>query len=257
MNKDSLQYHIACKEGDVGRYVFLPGDPGRCEKIAAHFDKAQFVSQNREFVTWTGFLDGEKVSVTSTGIGGPSAAIAVEELVAIGADTFLRIGSCGGIDLDVLGGDVVIATGAIRMDGTSREYLPIEFPAVPNFEILRAIVDAAEDLNVRYHTGVVQCKDSFYGQHSPERMPISFELLNQWEAWKRGGALASEMESSTVFTVASTLKVRAGALFLAVWNQERAKAGLSNPQVHDTEAAVKVGIATMRRIIQKDKWVEK
>ena len=176
------QYHIQVGEGDVGKYVILPGDPKRCEKIARHFDDAKLVADSREFVTYTGYLDGEKVSVTSTGIGGPSATIAMEELVLCGADTFVRVGTCGGIDLDVKGGDIVVATGAVRMEGTSREYAPIEYPAVADLEVTNALVAAAKELGYPYHTGVVQCKDAFYGQHEPERMPVSYELLNKWEA---------------------------------------------------------------------------
>ena len=143
MQKLEKQFHIHCVEGDVGRYVILPGDPGRCEKIAALFDNAHFVAQNREYTIYTGTLLGEKVSVCSTGIGGPSASIAMEELHNIGADTFIRVGTCGGIDLDVRSGDVVVATGAIRFEHTSREYAPIEYPAVANFEVTTALVQAS------------------------------------------------------------------------------------------------------------------
>ena len=169
----SRQYHIQVAKGEVGRYVIMPGDPGRCEKIAEYLENPVLVASNREFTTYTGMLDGEKVSVTSTGIGGPSAAIAMEELVACGAHTFVRIGTCGGINTKVKSGDMVIATGAIRMEGTSREYAPIEYPAVPDFQVATALVQACKELNEPYHCGVVQCKDSFYGQHAPERMPVS------------------------------------------------------------------------------------
>ena len=172
MKKEEVQFHIRCKAGDVGRYCILPGDPGRCAAIAARFEKAEQVSQNREFTVYTGVLAGERVSVCSTGIGGPSAAIAMEELIAIGAHTFIRVGTCGGMALPVRAGDVIIATGAIRMEGTSREYAPIEFPAVPDFATTCALVDAARALGKPFHTGVVQCKDSFYGQHAPETMRL-------------------------------------------------------------------------------------
>ena len=200
-----LQYHLQIRPGDVGHYVILPGDPKRCAKIAKHFDDAKLIADSREFVTYTGYLDGEKVSVTSTGIGGPSASIAMEELVLCGADTFIRVGTCGGIELDVKGGDIVVATGAVRMEGTSREYAPIEYPAVADFEVANALVAACEELGHTYHTGVVQCKDAFYGQHEPQRMPVSYELLNKWEAWKRMGCKASEMESAALFIVAQHL----------------------------------------------------
>ena len=172
MQKHELQFHIKCKEGDVGRYCILPGDPGRCEKIAAYFDDPVKVQSNREYTTYTGTLLGEKVSVCSTGIGGPSAVIAMEELAAIGADTFIRVGTCGGIALQVQSDDVVIATGAVRHEGASREYAPIEFPAVSDYHVQEALVAAAKALGKPWHAGVVQCKDSFYGQHDPRRMPV-------------------------------------------------------------------------------------
>ena len=155
------EYHIGVGAGDVGRYVILPGDPGRCEKIAKHFDNPVKIAQNREYTTYTGYLDGEKVSVVSTGIGGPSASIAVEELIHCGADTFIRTGTCGGIDLNVQSGDIVVATGAIRFEHTSREYAPIEFPAVADFQVTNALVEATKKLGFPLHTGIVQCKDSF------------------------------------------------------------------------------------------------
>ena len=184
--EEGLQYHLQIRKGDVGRYVILPGDPKRCKKIAAYFENPVLVADSREFVTYTGALDGVKVSVTSTGIGGPSASIAMEELIQCGADTFIRVGTCGGMALDVEGGDIVVATGAIRAEGTSKEYAPIEFPAVADLTVTNALVQAAKNLGKKWHAGVVQCKDSFYGQHDPKRMPVSQELLYKWEAWKRG-----------------------------------------------------------------------
>ena len=248
-----LQYHLQIRPGDVGKYVILPGDPKRCAKIAKHFEDAKLVADSREFVTYTGYLDGEKVSVTSTGIGGPSATIAIEELTLIGADTFIRVGTCGGIDLDVKGGDIVVATGAVRMEGTSREYAPIEYPAVADFEVANALVESCRELGLPYHVGVVQCKDAFYGQHEPERMPVSYELLNKWEAWKRMGCKASEMESAALFIAASHLRVRCGSNFLVVGNQERNAQGLDNPIIHDTEAAITVAVGALRRLIRADR----
>lgn len=250
---EGKQYHIQVGKGDVGRYVILPGDPKRCAKIAKYFDGAELVADSREYVTYTGTLDGEKVSVTSTGIGGPSASIAMEELVQAGADTFVRIGTCGGMQLDVQSGDLVIASGAIRMEGTSREYAPIEFPAVADIAVVNALIEAAKTLGVRNHVGVVQCKDSFYGQHSPASKPVCYELLNKWEAWKRLGCLASEMESAALFIVAASLGVRMGSCFLVMANQEREAAGLENPVVHDTDMAVRTAVQAVRGLIQKDK----
>ena len=252
-SNDGRLYHIHVAPGEVGKYVILPGDPKRCAAIAKYFDDPVLIADNREYVTYTGYLDGEKVSVTSTGIGGPSASIAMEELVQCGADTFVRVGTCGGMDIKVKGGDIVVATGAVRMEGTSKEYAPIEFPAVANLDVINALVGSAKDLGATYHTGVVECKDSFYGQHEPETKPVGYELLNKWEAWLRLGCLASEMESAALFTVASYLRVRCGSVFLAVGNQERAKKGLDNPQAHDTDMAVRVGIGALRRLIAQDR----
>lgn len=246
------EYHIQVADGEVGRYVIMPGDPKRCVKIAQYFDDPVLIADNREYVTYTGTLDGVKVSVTSTGIGGPSAAIAMEELRLVGADTFIRVGTCGGMQPEVKSGDIVIATGAIRMEGTSREYAPMEFPAVADIGVTNALVEAARKKSYPYHTGVVQCKDSFYGQHEPETKPVSYELMNKWEAWKLLGCLASEMESAALFVVASYLRVRAGSCFLVVANQEREKLGMENPVAHDTDMAIKVAVEGIRNLIKED-----
>ena len=251
-SEDNKQYHIGLGAEDIGKYVILPGDPKRCEKIAAHFDDAKLVGDNREYITYTGYLNGEKVSVTSTGIGGPSAAIAMQELTKIGAHTFIRVGTCGGMQKNIKSGDIVIANAAIRAEGTSKEYAPIEFPAVSTFEITSALKNASNKLDLTSHVGVVQCKDSFYGQHEPDKMPISYELENKWNAWLKMGTLASEMESAALFTVANYLNVRCGSCFLVVANQEREKAGLENPVVHDTEMAINVAVEALRELIKSD-----
>ena len=253
MQELEKQFHIRCAEGDVGRYCILPGDPGRCKSIAAHFDDAVLVSQNREYTVYTGTLLGEKVSVCSTGIGGPSAAIAMEELHAIGADTFVRVGTCGGIDLNVRSGDVVVATGAIRYEHTSLEYAPIEYPAVADFEVMTGLVQAAKNLGKPLQVGVVQCKDSFYGQHDPKRMPVSYDLLQKWEAWKRLGVKASEMESAALFVVANALGCRCGSCFHVIWNQEREAAGLDQDMSEDTSSAIAVGVEALKLLITADR----
>lgn len=255
LKTDQKQYHIAASRGEIGGYCLLPGDPGRCERIAAYLDDAYRLTSNREYNIYCGKLEGELVTVCSTGIGGPSTAIAVEELTACGAHTFIRIGTCGGIALPVKAGDIVIATGAVRQDGTSREYAPIEFPAVASADVLFALISAADGLSFSRHTGVVQSKDSFYGQHSPHRMPTEGELLTKWEAWKRLGVLASEMEASTLFTVAASLGVSAGAVFSCVWNQERASAGLDTDEseCHDTDRAIRTAVEAVKKMIKDRK----
>lgn len=247
------QYHTGVGPNDIGTYVIMPGDPKRCAHIAKHLENAKLVADNREFMTYTGELDGVRVSVTSTGIGGPSAAIAIEELSKCGAHTFIRVGTCGGMQEQVCGGDIVIASGAIRMEGTSREYAPLEYPAVADVDVLLALREAAQSKGFKNHVGVVQSKDSFFGQHEPEIMPVSYELEQKWQAWIRMGCMASEMETAALFIAGSFLRVRVGACFLVIANQEREKKGLSNPQVHDTEGAIETAVEAMRLLIQRDK----
>ena len=247
------QYHTHVKKGDVGRYVILTGDPVRCESISKLFDNPKSIAYNREYNTYTGTLCGEKVTVMSHGIGGASTAIAIEELCKCGADTFIRMGTSGGMQDDVIGGDIVIANGAIRAEGTSKEYAPIEYPAVADFDVVSALVDGAKKAGAKYHVGVAQCKDSFFGQHEPETKPVGQELLYKWDAWIKCGALCSEMESSTLFIVGNYLRARTGAVLLVVANQERAKKGLSNPQAHDMEIVYKTTIEAVKSLIALDK----
>lgn len=255
MNKSVLpdiQYHIKCKQGDIGRYVIIAGDPGRIEAIASHFDSPRQIASNREFNVYSGYLLGKLVTACSTGIGGPSTAIAIEELHNCGADTFIRIGTCGGIDLDVKAGDIVIATGSIRYEHTSREYAPIEFPAVADYFVTSALVEEAKENEVKYHLGVVQCKDSFYGQHSPDSSPVSYELKQKWEAYKKLGVKASEMESSTLFVVSSARNIRSGALFTVLWNQERFNAYQDDSRYEDTSIAIDIAVNAIKKLIQSD-----
>ena len=253
MQELAKQFHIACAQGDSGRYCILPGDPGRVPAIAALFDDAKQIAYNREFNVWTGTLLGEKVTACSTGIGGPSASIAMEELHKCGADTFIRTGTCGGIDLNVQSGDVVVATGAIRYEHTSREYAPIEFPAVADFQVTNALVEATKKLSFPLHTGIVQCKDSFYGQHDPAASPVYYELQQKWESWKRLGVKASEMESAALFVVAAALGCRCGSCFHVVWNQEREAAGLDQKMSEDTSSSVKVSVEALKLLIEADR----
>ena len=246
------QYHVDFDDSHGALYAILPGDPGRVEKIASYLENSRFFHQNREYTAWLGEISGKTVMVISTGMGGPSTAIAVEELYKTGVRNFIRVGTCGGMALPVIGGDIVIATGAIRMEGTTKEYVPVEFPAIANLDVTNALVEAAKKFNLKWHAGIVQCKDSFYGQHDPNRMPAGFELNEKWEAWKKAGCLASEMESATLFIVSQILGARAGCVLNAVWNQEREKAGMSNPNCHDTEAAIKTAVEAVRILISRD-----
>lgn len=245
-------YHIGFGGGHGAAYAILPGDPARVEAIAGYLENPRFYAQNREYTTWIGALEGQQVLVTSTGMGGPSAAIAVEELYRTGVRSFLRVGTCGGIAERVRGGDLVVATGAVRMEGTSKEYVPIEFPAVANLDMTNALVKSAAEMGIPYHAGIVQCKDSFYGQHSPERMPAGEELMSKWLAWKKADCLASEMESAAVFIVAQILRARAGCVLHVLWNQERKRQGLEDPECRDMEKAIAVSVEAVRKLIKAD-----
>jgi uridine phosphorylase len=251
-------YHIDFDDTHGASYAILPGDPGRVEKIASCLENPRFYRQNREYTTWLGELSppnggaGKTVMVMSTGMGGPSTAIAVEELYQTGVRNFIRIGTCGGMALPVTGGDLVVATGAIRMEGTTREYVPVEFPAVANLDVTNALVAAAQKNSARWHAGIVQCKDSFYGQHSPDRMPVGYDLKDKWEAWIKAGCLASEMESAALFIVSQFLGARAGCVLNVVWNQERERHGMSNPKCHDTSLAIQTAVDAVRILIERE-----
>jgi len=214
LNNDGKQYHICCKKGDVGRYVLLPGDPFRTDIIAKHLDNPKLVAHNREHKTWTGELNGVKVSVCSTGMGCPSTAIALEELIHCGADTFIRVGTCGRVCSESYNEDLegVIITGAIRDEGTTVQYVPIEYPAIANRHVVEALAKVCKEKNYNFAEGIAQSKDSFYGQHDPDSMPNSSLLNQRWEAWEKSNVMASEMETSALFIVSSIRAVRAGAI---------------------------------------------
>ncbi len=253
MAQHEKMFHLKIAPEDIGKYVFLPGDPARADFIAQFCENPRLIVRNREFTTWTGTLQGVPERVVSTGIGGPSAAIALEELVQCGAHTFIRIGTCGGMQSEIPAGQLVVATGAVRMEGTSHEYMPAAFPAVADFGITRALADSAKELGLPHVTGVVQCKDSFYGQHSPHRMPVGDRLINDWKAWIQAGVIASEMESAALFVVSAVLGVRCGTVLNMIWNQEREKKyGLEKIPQLDMDAAVRTAIAAMKKLINDD-----
>ena len=248
MNEEKL-YHIGISRSQGAKYAILPGDPGRVKLIAAYLDDPCELASNREFTSYCGKLLGERVIVTSTGIGGPSAAIALEELCEAGVRYAIRTGTCGGISEGVIPGDIIIPTAAVRMEGTSKEYAPPEFPASADFGVVKALAEAAANNGFRVHTGIVHSKDSFYGQHSPETMPVEYRLKNKWSAWKRLGVLASEMETAALFTVAAARGIKVGCVLHALWNQERRSKGYIDSDDFDLSAAVKTAVDAMKLII--------
>lgn len=248
-----VQHHIQLAHGDVGRYVLLPGDPGRCAPIAALFDDARQIASHREYVTYTGTLDGERVSVTSTGIGGPSTAIAVEELVKVGADTFVRVGTSGSMQEWVAPGDLAVVNAAIRDEGTGLHYLPVEFPAVAHPDVTTALALGARGTGARVHVGVGQSKDSFYGQHEPSRMPVAARLHDRWGAWRAGGALCSEMEAAALYVVAATLGVRAGGIMAVAGHPDQRPMTAQEEAALSLDRLLSAAIAGLRQLIANDR----
>jgi uridine phosphorylase len=243
-----VQYHIRVKEGDVGKYVLLPGDPGRCESIANYFDHPKFVSFNREHKVYTGYISGEMVSVVSTGMGCPSTAIAVEELVKIGCHTFIRVGTSGAMQPYLEVGDIAIINAAIRDEGTSRQYLPIEYPAIADLDVINALVQASEKLDYTHYVGVSHTKDSFYSEVEPERMPMASFLKDRWNQWVAGGAICSEMEASIVFILAGIYQKRAGAVTMIIGSDMD-----TISRKHDPDRMIRVAVEALRILITKDK----
>lgn len=253
MNNNEKMYHIGLSKRDIknAKYCILTGDPGRVGKIASYLDEVIYLGENREYKSYLGKIKDTNVLVISTGMGGPAMAICVEELKMIGIETLIRVGTSGGMQLDIEAGDLVIATGAVREEGTSEEYIPMEFPAIANIEVSNALIEASKELNAKYHYGIVHCKDSFYGQHDPQRMPTSKELLEKWDAWIKAGVLCSEMETASLFIVSSVLKLKAGAILSVIWNQEREKAGLDQKQDFDTDTEIQIAIKAIEKLSSK------
>ncbi len=239
--KEGYQYHIACRPGDVARYVLLPGDPERVPKISSLWDEAEEIAFHREYRTHTGRYKGVQISVTSTGIGGPSSAIAVEELATIGADTFIRVGSTGAIQPGMEIGDLIIARAAVRLEGTSKQYVRVEYPAAADLEVTLALIEAAESLGVRYHLGITASTDSFYlGQGRPGLKGYfpSF-AKNILDDLRQANVTNFEMEAATLFTLASIYGLRAGcvcAVFANRVTNEFGKAGEKEAALVASEA---------------------
>ncbi len=260
LRDEGVQHHIHLKAGDAGGYVLLPGDPGRCELIARYFDEPRFVARNREYVTYTGTLLGEKVSVTSTGIGCPSTAIAVEELIAVGAHTFIRVGTSGGIQPGTSAGEVGIVTGAIRDEGTSLHYLPVEFPAVADLDVIMALKAGAQRAGFPHRLGITQSKDSFYGEIEPGRMPVSEQLQERWKAWVMGGAICSEMESAVLFILCSVQRKRAGGVMLMSASPDKAPKSEAElvefRRLFDVQRAIQTAIEGLKILIENDRCLK-
>ncbi len=243
------QYHLQLEPGDVGPYVLLPGDPGRCELIASRLEGARRLAANREYTTYTGSLDGAGVSVTSTGIGGPSTAIAVEELVKLGARTLVRVGTCGALAPELGYGDVVVVQAAARAEGTSAHYAPLGFPAIADLDVVVALRAGAADRGHACRVGVVLSNDAFYAEMEPESFPRETEIRARWRVWARAGCLAAEMECATLLTVAAVRGVRAGAVLAVIDHPASGIEGMPDARRLPLVPAIDTALAGLRRLI--------
>jgi len=253
-DRSGRRYHIAVAPGQVAPYVLLPGDPSRARRIAKYWDESELIAEHREYVTYTGRYKGVPVSVTSTGIGGPAAAIAVEELASVGAHTFIRVGSTGAIVKEVGLGELIIPLGAVRLDGTSKQYVREEYPAVPHYEVLVALIEAAEGLGYKYHLGIVASTDSFYtGQGRPGYGGYRQSwMLNLVDDLRNAKVLSFEMECSTIFTLSNLFGLRSGAVLAVFANR------VTNEfEVKGEEEAIKVANEAVKILSEWDSMKER
>ncbi len=246
-------HHLGCFPDELGKYVLVPGDPKRVKTIADQLDESYAVADFREYASYTGKLDGTIVSVVSTGIGGPSAAIAVEELADAGVHTVIRVGTCGAHQSELIPGTLIIPTAAVRSEGTSDAYMPKQFPAIPNLEVMQAIIEAAKRFDFKFAAGIVDSKDSYYGQHCPERMPTRDALIRNMEMWTEAGVLGSEMECAAIFVVSAIRKIRSGAVLNLFSNLLREKKYGLKDVCFDTHNAILTAVEALRILIAADK----
>jgi uridine phosphorylase len=245
------KYHVGLAQGEVGAYVLIPGDPFRTKLIAEHLEGAEEKAWSREYRTFTGHLDDALVSTCSSGIGGPSMAIAVEELGELGVHTFLRVGTCGAAQPGIRVGDLVIATGAVRSEGTPDGYVPREYPAIASHDLVTACLQAAEAAGVPHHLGLIRSVDALYSDLLPDRMPRSHALRDELEMWTRAGIIANDMESSTMMVVSALRGWRAGVVLLCVDELDSGEIHHQDPaQMH---RMVDVAVDALRTLIGRDR----
>ena len=251
--EDEKKYHVGLAKGEVGEYVLVPGDPGRVPMIAKFLDAAKEIAFSREYRTFTGSLDGVAVSAMSTGMGGPSVAIGVEELSELGVHTFLRVGTCGAAQPQIKMGDLVIALGSVRSEGTPNGYVPLEYPAVASLHVVNALVDAAKASGAPYHVGIIRSVDALYSDLLPDTMPRP-HLRDELEMWSRAGVLSNDMETSTLFVVARLRKLRAGTINLCVDELGAGEIHHLDPSYMDR--MLEVAVDAIRRLIEHDRAPE-
>jgi uridine phosphorylase len=248
---EERKYHVGLTASEVGAYVLIPGDPFRTALIAGHLEGAEERAWSREYRTFTGRVGDTVVSTCSSGIGGPSMAIAIEELGELGVHTFLRVGTCGAAQPGIRMGDLVIATGAVRSEGTPDAYVPREYPAIASREVVDACVGAAEGAGVAHHLGVIRSVDALYADLTPDRLPRPAELRAELEMWARAGVKANDMESSTMMVVSALRGRRSGVILLCVDELGAGEIHHLEPSAMDT--LLRVAVDAVRRLIERDR----
>ena len=247
--KAEKKYHVGLSREDVGDYVLVPGDPFRTPLIAKFIEDAKEVAFSREYRTFTGSVDGVKVSTMSTGMGGPSVAIGIEELHELGVHTLLRVGTCGAAQPEIKMGDLVISYAAVRSEGTPNGYVPLEYPAVASLHVVEALIEAAEAAGAKYHVGVTRSVDALYSDLLPDTMPRP-HLRDELEMWAKAGILSNDMEASTLFVVSRIRQMRAGCVNLCVDELGAGEIHHIDPSYMDRMLAVAVD--AIRRLINRD-----
>jgi uridine phosphorylase len=232
--------------------AIVPGDPARVERIAATTDRSEFLASHREFTSYLGWLGDTPIVVCSSGIGGPSTSIAVEELAQLGVRTFLRIGTTGGIQPHLQPGDVIVTTGAVRLDGASLHFAPMEFPAVADFDCTTALVQAAVELGIEPHVGITASSDTFYpGQERYDTFSgrVTRRFRGSLEDWQAMGVLNYEMESATLFTMCASQGLRAGCVAGVLVNRTEQETPDEETARRIESTTVAVVVAAARRLV--------
>ena len=245
--------HVGISAGDIGGYVLLPSSPERAEALSHFLDDVQQVAWFREYRTFTGFLEGERVSITSTGMGGPSMTIAVEELHECGAHTVIRVGTCTSASAKVHTCDVVLPNGAVRMEGVADHYAHPEYPAVPDMDVLASLEDAAKAQGRTYHVGIDITKACFSTQYDAEERPWGRDLKARWDAYEAGGALSADMGCAPMFIAASAQNVRAGAVLAVTCERGQRPIYRCDVPAACEQITCETAVEGLRRLIREDR----
>ena len=252
MEEIKKMMHVGTSKGQISKYVFLPSSPERAEKIASYLDNSEEIAYNREYHSFKGYLDGVEVTVCSTGMGGPSLTIAIEELAECGAETMIRVGTCNSTSEKLDRNEVLIPNGAVRMETVSNHFSPVEYPAVPDSDVLDALAEAAEKVGVENKVGIVITRANFHTMFQKDKRPWGSEIRARWNAYEAGGALGSDVTTSPLLVAASNLGLRAGSVLGCSSAYGCYSDDYDEWDPLCEENAIKVAIEAMRIIIAED-----